>query len=259
MHRRSNAARLSPRTDRLRRAGPDLAAGLPLLLAAAYATQRLAGLPATYAAQAAALYALLAALVVRYAPAGLPGPGLGTANRITLGRGTLALAIMPLALLPGPLGAPVYWWIIGVSTAAMVLDGFDGRAARRSGTATAFGARFDMELDAALLMALSVLVWRSGRAGPWVLLIGGIRYLFVAAGQAWPALRGPLPPAWRRKAISVVQGVALLVALGPIIPPWLAAAGAGGALALLLWSFAVDARWLLRLQDAAAPQAPGRR
>ena len=232
--------------EKLRRTGPDLAAGLPLLLAAAYATQRLAGLPVTYLLQAAALYALLAALVVRHAPDARPEPGLGLANRITLGRGALALALMPLALLPGPLGAPVYWWIIGMSTAAMVLDAFDGRAARRTGSATPFGARFDMELDAALLMALSLLVWQAGRAGPWVLLVGGIRYLFVAAGQVWPALRGELPPAWRRKAICVVQGVALLVAIGPIVPPWLAAGGAAGALALLVWSFAVDVQWLAR-------------
>ena len=226
--------------------GADLAAGLPLLLAVAFATRRLAGLPAAYLLQAAALYAVLAALVLRHAPDTLPGRGLGPANRITLGRGALALAIMPLALSPGPLGAPVYWWIIGVSTAAMVLDGFDGWAARRSGTATPFGARFDMELDAALLLALSVLVWRSGRAGPWVLLIGGIRYLFVAAGVVWPALRGTLPPRWRRKAIAVTQGVTLLVALGPIVPPWLAIGGAAGALALLVWSFAIDVRWLVR-------------
>ena len=238
---------------RIQRAGPDLAAGLPLLLAFAFATQRLAGLPAAYLLQAAALYALLAALVVRHAPDALPGRGLGPANRITLGRGALALAIMPLALEPGPLGAPVYWWIIGVSTAAMALDGFDGWMARRTGTATPFGARFDMELDAALLMALSVLVWRSGAAGPWVLLIGGIRYLFVAAGRVWPALRGTLPPSRRRKAIAVVQGVALLVALGPIIPPWLALGGTAGALALLVWSFAVDVMWLLL--HAPAPDA----
>ena len=226
--------------------GADLAAGLPLLLAVAFATRRLGGLPAAYLLQAAALYAVLAALVLRHAPDTLPGRGLGPANRITLGRGALALAIMPLALAPGPLGAPVYWWIIGVSTAAMVLDGFDGWAARRSGTATPFGARFDMELDAALLLALSVLVWRSGRAGPWVLLIGGIRYLFVAAGVVWPALRGALPPRWRRKAIAVTQGVTLLVALGPIVPQWLVTWGAAGALALLLWSFAADVRWLVR-------------
>ena len=103
-----------------------------------------------------------------------------------------------------------------------------------------------MELDAALLMALSLLVWQAGRAGPWVLLVGGIRYLFVAAGLVWPALRGELPPAWRRKAICVVQGVALLVAIGPTVPPWLAAGGVAGALALLVWSFAVDVRWLVR-------------
>lgn len=240
----------------MRRAGADLAAGALLLLAAAAATRKLAGLPAVYLLQAGVLYALLAALILRHAPHAPVGRGLGAANRITLARAALALAIMPLALAASPLGAPVYWWIIAVSTAAMVLDGFDGRAARRAGGATPFGARFDMELDAALLLALSALVWRSGQAGPWVLLIGALRYLFVAAGWRWPALRGALPPRWRRKAVCVVQGVALLVALGPIIPPALAAGGAAGALALLAWSFALDTRWLLR-QAPGAPAAHG--
>ena len=84
-----------------------------------------------------------------------------------------------------------------------------------------------------------------------MLLIGAIRYLFVAAGQLWPALQGALPPRWGRKAICVVQGVTLLVALGPIIPPWLAVGGAAGALALLVWSFAVDTHWLLRHRPEA--------
>ena len=58
-----------------------------------------------------------------------------------------------------------HWWIISLGTVAMLLDGTDGRVARRTGTTSAFGARFDMELDAFLLLALSVLVWQSGR---WV-------------------------------------------------------------------------------------------
>ena len=41
---------------------------------------------------------------------------------------------------------------------------------------------------AALLLGLSALVWQSGKVGAWVLLIGGMRYLFVGASRIWPAL-----------------------------------------------------------------------
>jgi len=132
-----------------------------------------------------------------------------------------------------------------VATTVMLLDGLDGRIARRTGTESRFGARFDMELDAALLLALSVLVWRDGRVGMWVLLIGLMRYAFVAASWIWPALAADLPPSFRRKLVCVVQGVALLVALGPIISDAQAVAAAAIGLIALTYSFAVDVRWAL--------------
>ncbi len=233
------------------RAGRDLIAGLPLLLAVAFATQRLCGLPAAYVLQAVALYALLAALVVRAAPAVLPGAGLGAANRVTLGRAALVLPVAALALHADRLDAPGHWWIVVLSTAALILDGVDGWTARRTGGATAFGGRFDMELDAFLMLALSALVWLGGRTGPWVLLIGGLRYLFVAAGRRRPALRAALPPSRRRKVICVVEGAVLVSCLAPIVPPAAAGAAAAGALALLVYSFAVDVRWLVRHEESA--------
>jgi hypothetical protein len=45
--------------------------------------------------------------------------------------------------------------------------------------------------------------------------------------------------------VCVVQGVVLLVALGPIIPLWLAVAVCAAGLAALTWSFALDVRWVL--------------
>lgn len=226
--------------------GLDLAAGLTALLAVAGVTQRQLDLPAAYLLQSAALYALLAAGVAHAAPADLPGRGLGAANRVTLARAALVLSLAPLALHVRRPDTAAHWWIIAVSTVALVLDGVDGRVARRTGGATAFGARFDMELDAFLMLALSALVWSSGRVGPWVLAIGSIRYLFAAAGRLWPPLRAALPDSFRRKAICVVQGIALLVCLGPIVPPAGAAAAAATALGLLVYSFAVDVRWLVR-------------
>ena len=233
-----------PQWQSLRRAGADLAVGLPSLLAVATATWWLFDLPNAYVLRAVALYALLAAVILRSMPAALPGRGLGAANRLTLVRATLLLPIAALVLEPQILRDTGYWWIIVVSTVAMILDGVDGWIARRTGTATAFGGQFDMELDAFLMLALSVLVWLSGQTGPWVLLIGVIRYLFVAAGWIWPALQAELPPSRRRKAICVIQGVMLLVCLGPIIPPAMASVAAVGALVLLTYSFAADVAWL---------------
>ena len=131
-------------------------------------------------------------------------------------------------------------------TVAMALDGVDGQIARRTGTATAFGARFDMELDSFQMLVLAALVWRSEQVGPWVMLLGLPRYLFVAAGWVWPWMRAPLPERVRRKAGCGIQGIALLICLGPIVPPGLAAPVAALILVLLSTSFAVDSVWLFR-------------
>ena len=231
---------------RLRRAGGDLAIGLPLLLAAAGTTRWLFDLPATYLFQSVALYALLAALILWHVPAVLAGREMGAANRVTLGRATLLLPVAALVWQPEILSDAGSWWIIALSTVAMMLDGVDGWMARRSNTTTDFGGRFDMELDAFLVLALSVLVWLGGRVGFWVICIGALRYLFVAAGWFWPALQTALPHSRRRKIICVVQGVGLLVCLGPIIPSAMVTAVAGGVLVLLIYSFAADVRWLVR-------------
>jgi phosphatidylglycerophosphate synthase len=230
----------------------DLASALALAVVAVAGTWWFSGAPASYLLVGVALYGALAALVAWTFPAGLPGPGMGAANRVTLGRAALTIPVFALALHPLRLGETALWWIIALSTVAMVLDGVDGRIARLTGTQSAFGARFDMELDAALIMALCVLVWGSGKVGAWVLLIGLMRYGFVAAGWVWPALTAELPPSFRRKLVCVVQGVALLVGLGPIVPVWLAVGGNAVALALLSWSFAVDVLWALRAASRPA-------
>jgi phosphatidylglycerophosphate synthase len=228
----------------------DLAAGLAVALAAAAATWWLARPPASHAAVAVSLYLGLAALIIRGLPPDLPGPGMGPANRVTLGRAALAMPVLALAV--GPAGAEpaTAWWVIALSTAVMVLDGVDGRVARRTGTRSAFGARFDMEVDAALILALSVQVWTSGRAGAWVLSVGLMRYLFLAAAWVRPALGAELPESLRRKVVCVIQGVVLLVALGPIVPDGLATAVLVAGLVALVYSFGVDVVWALQHERA---------
>jgi len=238
-----------------RRAVADLAAALPLLLLFTLTTWTLFDLSVAYVWHALGLYAGLAALVLATVPAVLPGRGLGPANRVTLGR---AMATLPVAALVGQPSIHHdggHWWVIVLATAVMVTDGFDGWTARRTGTATPYGARFDMELDSVLMLALALLVASSGKVGAWVVAAGLPRYLFVAAGWLYPPLAAPLPPRRRRQTVCVVQGIALLVALGPIIPPPAAAAAALLGLAALVYSFGVDVLWTLAAERSGSRRA----
>ena len=58
------------------------------------------------------------------------------------------------------------------------LDGLDGWLARHAGMASAFGARFDVEVDALLIQALAILAWqlREGRPLGAVLGIDALRF-----------------------------------------------------------------------------------
>jgi phosphatidylglycerophosphate synthase len=128
--------------------------------------------------------------------------------------------------------------------AAILADGLDGWIARRHGPATPFGARFDMEVDALLIAILSALAYGLGKTGAWVLAIGAMRYAFVAAGRIWPWLARPLPPSFRRKAVCVVQGAALVALASPSVSGTPAVAIAAVALGALAWSFLADIAWL---------------
>lgn len=165
-----------------------------------------------------------------------------SANRVTAARALMVAAVAVAGLAwPTPRVAGA---IVAVGTVAALLDLVDGWIARRTGTASAFGARFDMEVDAAFILVLSALLWRFGIAGPWVLASGLMRYAFVAAAGPWPWLNRPLPPSRRRQTACVVQIVTLLVALAPIVPVPLGTVAAAVGLAVLAWSFAVDVAWL---------------
>jgi phosphatidylglycerophosphate synthase len=131
-----------------------------------------------------------------------------------------------------------------LATAATALDGIDGWLARRSRLSSPFGARFDMEVDAMLILALAVLVWRYDKAPAWVIASGLLRYAFLLAGRAWKWLTRALPPAPRRKAVAVIQAIALSAALLPVLPPPASTRVAALALAALCYSFLVDTLWL---------------
>jgi phosphatidylglycerophosphate synthase len=208
-----------------------------------------ASVTAAFIVKASVVLAAIVLLARRSARAHHPFPRFGPANQVTMVRAFL------VAIVAGFIGEPSLpgagWIGAGAGVVATVLDSVDGWLARRTGMASAFGARFDMETDALLIQVLAILAWQYGKAGPWVLISGLLRYLFVAAGWALPWMRQPLFPSVRRKAICVVQTVGLILTiLPPIVPPaseWLAAV----SLATLVYSFLVDTLWLWRHAPAS--------
>lgn len=174
-----------------------------------------------------------------------PHRRLGACNLVTLVRAALISVLVMPVLRPDLLTDHVAaWGFFGVALVAFLLDGVDGWLARRSGLLSVFGARFDMEVDAVFAALLSLIALSGAQAGWWVLGLGFMRYGFVAAGWVLPWLRGDLPERFRRKVVCVIQIGALIALLAPVLLPPLSAALVGVALAVLVWSFALDVIWL---------------
>jgi phosphatidylglycerophosphate synthase len=182
-----------------------------------------------------------------------PAARLGPAGWVTLARATLALGVAALTADSFVRGIPVALYL-ALATTALALDYVDGEVARRTGTVSELGARLDGEVDAFLILALSVYV--ATIAGAWVLAIGLARYAFGAAG--WPLrwMRAELPRRDWRKTVAATQGVVLAVAAADVLPPTLVVAALVTALAMLAESFGRDVLWLWRHRPAAAA-SPG--
>jgi phosphatidylglycerophosphate synthase len=192
-------------------------------------------------------FLVLAALITRHSRA----RRFGIADVVTLvrGVGVCFLAGLALQALAGGLGRHGVLTMIIVGVLCLTLDGVDGRVARSRREASAFGAKFDVETDAAMLVVLSVAVAALGIAGWWVLAIGALRYGYVATSVVVPALRTPLPYRYSAKVIAVAQAVALLAALTLRLvhgEHWLSNTFLLAALASLCWSFGRSVIWQLR-------------
>ena len=229
-------------------AGISQLVGLAAVVLLAWAARAALPLSELYALKAGALFAIVVAFTVALLHDHHPFARYGPANQITTVRAVL------VALVASVIGEPrlpaVATWAVVLGITVAMLDGLDGWLARRSRMASDFGARFDMEIDALLAMALSVLVWRYDKAGAWVLLSGLLRYLFFAAGWLWRWLQHPLPASRRRQAICVVQIASLLLAMLPVVTPPFSILLAAVALGAPGYSFLIDILWLWR-QDGS--------
>jgi phosphatidylglycerophosphate synthase len=165
----------------------------------------------------------------------------GPANAVTLTRATFVGGVAAIVADTAGRAVPVAALAM-LASVALLLDAADGFVARRTGSSTALGARFDMEVDAFLILVLSVFVAQF--LGGWVLVIGALRYVFVAASWVNVWLRASLPVRYSRKAVAALQGIALVVAGSGVLPGRVSGVVVTGALAALFWSFGRDTAWL---------------
>ena len=178
---------------------------------------------------------------------------LGPADRVTLIRAELACGAAALVaesvIRPGQ-GSTLAW----LAAVGLVLDGVDGRVARRTGTVTPLGARFDMEVDAFLILVLST--YAAADIGAWVLSIGLASYVLLVARHLVPWLRRSAPPRYWCKVVAVIQGVVLTAVAAGVLPHALSVCVVLLALALLVESFGREVLWLwsTRCDEPRMPQ-----
>lgn len=170
-------------------------------------------------------------LMIRFRGRWTPDGRFGPANLITLLRlvGTLALL---MAFEEGEL------WPAGLALAILCADGLDGWAARRSGTASEFGRRFDLEVDAWFFLVLCLVLYVHGHLGPWVLLPGALRYLFVLFTMAVKPSRQTVQGNRFTRAMGTIAMLAFTACLLPIGAAcfWLAAGAGVGLCGSFLYS-----------------------
>jgi phosphatidylglycerophosphate synthase len=170
-------------------------------------------------------------------------PAIHPADWVTLTRALLIAGVA--GLVADSFGRPVpVTALVTLSTIALILDAVDGQVARRTGTATPLGARIDAEVDAFLILLLSIVV--SQDYGSWVLVIGAARYALLLAGWLIPWLAAPLPPRYWGKVVAAVQGIVLTVAASGLLDRLAGMIAVAAALLLLAESFGRNVIWLYR-------------
>ena len=203
------------------------------------------GMPAAGLLTAGTSFAVATALFAVLLSRRHPHRRLGAANVVTVIRMAVVALLLGVVAAFDSFADVAVVLTLGAGTIALILDGVDGYLARRQRTVSAFGASFDMEVDAAFGLVLALLAMH-GPAGAIALLLGLPRYLFAIAAVVAPWLNGPLDERYSRKVVCVVQLIALLALQLPILPAPLAIGLVAAAGLSLAWSFGVDVRVLRR-------------
>ncbi|SFC73342.1 CDP-alcohol phosphatidyltransferase family protein [Tropicimonas isoalkanivorans] len=216
------------------------AGGAALVMAAAVHLVAFADVPVPLWTLALAVLVTGYWVLDRHLAAHFPHDRFGACNTATLFRGALAAVL----LTPAAAGSAAGWTVFALAAVALSLDAVDGWLARRTGLTSRYGARFDMEADSLLALALAMNALANGMPWPLAVVLGCTRYVFVAAISVYPWLGRPLPERFSRKAVCVLQISVLVAFLAPPLTgpafTWLAVF----ASVAVLGSFARDIIWL---------------
>ncbi len=130
--------------------------------------------------------------------------------------------------------------ILALGILVLVLDGLDGYYARKYQTTSEFGDVFDKETDAFFVLAYGVIIVVSGLAASWVLLPGLLRYAYVIVLAYVEKPPAPVGYSFRRRFVGMWMMGTLLAPF--VLPAWFYIPGLVAAIAMILYSFAVDLR-----------------
>lgn len=131
-------------------------------------------------------------------------------------------------------------WKFLLLVIAAVTDFIDGRVARSRGI-TPFGAQLDMELDAFFILILSFIGFIYGDFGPWLLWIGGMRYIYEFFLIFLPPILGlPRIVKYSEKVICAFAVISLISITAPFFPQTGKILINRGALVLLTVSFSLN-------------------
>lgn len=147
------------------------------------------------------------------------------------------------------------WWKVSIGILILLLDGLDGRVARRDG-ATGTGAVFDMESDAFYVVTLCAIAHVHLEVTALVFIIGAMRPLYVCVwatiGLLFATVSPNRPGSLRGRVIHVLLVVGLLIDLTPGLSLGIRDAAAWVAIGLILYSYAVDVVGTFRPGSPAA-------
>ena len=147
-----------------------------------------------------------------------PVPLVNIANALTVARLVLVPVFLVALFTDGGHATSWRWIAFGVFAVASLTDSFDGEFARRWGLVTDFGKIADPIADKALvgaaLIGLSVL----GELAWWVTIVIAVRELGITAMRFWVLRHGVIPASRGGKLKTVLQTLALGLALMPLPP-----------------------------------------
>ncbi|NMO89905.1 CDP-diacylglycerol--glycerol-3-phosphate 3-phosphatidyltransferase [Actinomycetospora sp. TBRC 11914] len=145
-----------------------------------------------------------------------PVPLVNIANALTVARLVLVPVFLGVLFVDG--GHVPYWrWVAFVVFAvASLTDSFDGEFARRWGLVTDFGKIADPIADKALVGAALVGLSVLGQLAWWVTIVIAVRELGITAMRFWVLRHGVIPASRGGKLKTVLQTLALGLAIMPL-------------------------------------------